>query len=53
MPSIYDRIYAHSPVWIQNIGISAYGFIWRHRRFGHPFAKYVDDFVARERFTYA
>lgn len=53
MPSIYDRIYAKSPVWMQNIGISAYGLIWQRRRFGPPFPQYVANFVARERFTLA
>lgn len=48
MPSIYDRIYAKSPVWIQNIGISAYGLIWRHRRFGGNFSQHVSQFSKRE-----
>ncbi len=52
MPSIYDRIYAKSPVWIQNLGISAYGLIWQRRRFGPPFPQYVADFVTRENFTF-
>lgn len=51
MPSVFDRIYAKSPVWIQNIGISAYGFIWKQRRYGGEFTSYVNGFVERETFT--
>lgn len=51
MPSIFDRIYSKSPVWIQNIGISAYGFLWRRRRYGGKFASYVNGFVEREYYS--
>jgi phenylacetate-CoA ligase len=51
MPSIYDRIYAQSPVWLQNLGVSAYGWLWRNRRFGGNFRRYVAEFSARERFS--
>lgn len=51
MPSVFDRIYAKSPVWIQNLGISAYGFVWKQRRFGGEFNSYVNGFIERETFT--
>jgi len=51
MPSIYDRIYANAPVWLQNIGVSAYGIVWRQRRYGGRFREYVNQFVSREAFS--
>jgi phenylacetate-CoA ligase len=51
MAGILDKIYAVSPLWLQNIGVSLYGYAWRHRRFGGNFTKYVADFVAREHFS--
>jgi phenylacetate-CoA ligase len=51
MPSIYDRIYAKSPVWVQNLGMSVYGVIWRQRRYGGDFTQLVDEFQWREGWT--
>lgn len=51
MPSAFDRIYAHSPVWLQNIGVSLYGLAWRYRRFGGDFLKYVAAFAGREGYS--
>lgn len=53
MPSLFDKIYAKSPVWLQNVGISAYGFIWKQRRFGGKFKQYVVDFKGREKLSAA
>jgi len=52
MSGILDKIYANSPLWLQNLGMSLYGLIWRNRRFGGNFPKYVKDFGAREEFTF-
>ncbi len=51
MPSVYDRIYGKSPIWLQNVGISAYGLVWRHRRYGGRFTEYVDQFMKREAYS--
>lgn len=51
MPSIFDRIYSKSPVWLQNVGISAYGLMWKHRRYGGNYARYVNEFIEREHFS--
>ena len=53
MPGVLDRIYARSPVWLQNIGVSLYGLVWRHRRFGGDFPKYVSAFAEREGYSLA
>lgn len=51
MPSLFDRLYLRAPVLIQNVGISAYGLVWRQRRYGGKFLHYVDEFIARDRFS--
>lgn len=48
MASFLDKAYASSPVWLQNLGISLYGFTWKQRRFGGNFQKYVSEFKERE-----
>lgn len=53
MPSINDQIYAHSPVWLQNLGMSLYGYQWRNRRYGGAFDQYVKDFKSREAYSLA
>ena len=45
------NIYPVLPVWIQNIGISAYGLYWYHRRFGGIFQEELKKFKDRENFT--
>lgn len=51
MASFLERIYAVSPRWVQTLGLNAYGYVWRQRRFGGDFLKEADRFVAREAFT--
>jgi phenylacetate-CoA ligase len=46
-----EKIYTRSPLWIQNIGIAAFGVMWKHRRFGGKFKEFVDEFSEHERFT--
>jgi phenylacetate-CoA ligase len=51
--SFRDTIYRHSPVWVQDAGISLYGLRWRRRRFGGAFEPALAGFIARERYTLA
>ena len=51
MSSLTDTIYRHCPVWLQNAGISAFGYAWRRRRFGGRFRALVNEFCARDRLT--
>jgi phenylacetate-CoA ligase len=51
MPSVYDKLYAKLPVWSQNLGVSAYGLVWQHRRFGGHFHRYLQGFKERERYS--
>jgi len=43
-----DRVYAASPVWVQQVGINVYGWYRRRRRLGPVFEKVWRDYVARE-----
>lgn len=51
MATIMDKIYNRSPLWLQNIGIAAFGVVWKHRRLGGRFKEFVDEFSERERFA--
>ncbi len=53
MASRLDSIYRASPVWVQNLGITLFGLMWRRRRFGPAFRAAVPEFAARERFSAA
>jgi phenylacetate-CoA ligase len=44
-----QRGYPHLPVWLQNAGISAYGYVYKWERFGAAFAPTLAEFVARDR----
>lgn len=44
-------LYTKSPVIIQNILISLYGYYWKHRRFGGCFKQELKAFVDRENYS--
>jgi phenylacetate-CoA ligase len=35
--SLFNKIYNHSPLALQNLMVSAYGYAWKKRRFGGIF----------------
>lgn len=51
MASKIEKLYSFLPVWLQNIGISAYGYKWQKRRFGGVFEEELKGFKARDRYT--
>jgi phenylacetate-CoA ligase len=51
MPSTLDKIYSHSPTWLQQLGVNLYGIIWRNRRYGGVFEDAVCAYMARESLT--
>lgn len=51
MPSLLQRAYTASPVWLQQVGVSAYGVIWKQRRFGGCFQREVEEFQLREQLS--
>lgn len=51
MSSLTDKIYPFVPVWLQNIGISMYGYKWQKRRFGGVFEEEYKGFKDREFYT--
>ena len=48
-----EKIYNNSPIFLQNILISTYGYYWRNRRYGGAFTKEVQKFKNRESFSKA
>jgi len=51
MQSKIKKIYAQSPVALQNAIISTYGYYWKNRRLGDIFKKQLEEFRQRELFT--
>jgi len=49
--SLVKDIYNRSPVFFQNVMVSAYGYQWHKRRFGGIFADEYRRFKERENFT--
>lgn len=48
---LQEKIYSNSPVFIQNLLVSAYGYKWMKRRFGGIFTKEYEQAKRREYFT--
>ena len=46
-----ETIYSHSPVALQNVMVSAYGYAWKQRRMGGLFAQEYVKAKERENFT--
>ena len=50
--SFYTKVYNHSPVFMQNMLVSLYGYYWYKRRFGGVFQEQLQAFKERESFTW-
>lgn len=46
-----DTIYAHSPVWAQQIAVAVYGWKWYRRRYSHHFYRFVEELESRDRWS--
>jgi phenylacetate-CoA ligase len=51
MVHLFKGIYPYVPVWAQNLGISLYGYSYRHERLGGRFSQHVKGFEERERWS--
>jgi phenylacetate-CoA ligase len=49
--TILERVYPRLGVRSQNAAISAYGYLYRHRRLGGEFHRLVSEFEARDRWS--
>lgn len=49
--SLSEKIYQHSPVALQNVLISAFGYQWKKRRFGGIFRQEYEQAKNRENYT--
>lgn len=45
---LVDAAYAHSPSWVQKVGVNAYGRYWRWARFGGSYGMHCALFRQRE-----
>jgi len=43
-----DRVYKSSPLWLQTLGINAFGYFWARRRLGPVFESTWREYAARE-----
>ena len=46
-----ERFYPYLPVWAQNLGISLYGYAYRHERMGGRYQEHVRGFRERESYS--
>ncbi|WP_139958070.1 phenylacetate--CoA ligase family protein [Flavicella sediminum] len=46
-----NKLFYNSPIWIQNVCISCYGYYRKNRRFGGVFSEYVAVFLQNEKKT--
>ena len=48
---LLNKIYPKLPVAFQNLAISAFGYLWKERRFGGIFPKALISFKERENYN--
>jgi phenylacetate-CoA ligase len=53
LTNLATKTYAKSPIWLQNLAISAYGYTWHRRRYGGVFERELRAFKDREQYTAA
>ncbi len=49
--SKFDKIYGKSPIWLQNMLVSVYGFYWRWLRFTGSYQSHLQGYITREFFS--
>jgi phenylacetate-CoA ligase len=51
MSGIAEEVYGRLPTALQHVGVSAYGYMWRHQRLRGRFTAYRRLFAAHEHYT--
>ena len=51
MTDIQHGIYNRLPVWGQNVAVSAYGLVIKHRRYGGEFQRYFRELMDSQWFS--
>lgn len=51
MPDLTQKIYNRLPIWGQNVGVSAYGLVIRHRRYGGEFKHHFHELMDSQWFS--
>src|SRR5688500_10884489 len=49
MRTLFKRVYPYFPVPVQNLGISAFGYVYKRERFGAEFESTLAGFLERDR----
>ena len=49
MRTLFKRVYPYFPVPVQNLGISAFGYVYKRERFGQEFEPTLAGFLERDR----
>ncbi|MBI5308206.1 MAG: phenylacetate--CoA ligase family protein [Planctomycetes bacterium] len=51
MSSLSERIYFASPIWLQQLAVSSYGWLWYRRRMSRHFYRLVAEYQSRDNWT--
>lgn len=51
MKKLTDDLYRTSPVWLQKLGINAFGWYWARRRLGPDFERFSREYEERESYS--
>jgi phenylacetate-CoA ligase len=51
MSKLTDRVYLASPLWVQKLGIHAFGWYWKRRRLGPAFQRFSREYEERENWS--
>lgn len=51
MAYFLEKLYPYVPFWAQNLGITLYGYGYRHERMGGRFREHVRDFAERDTYS--
>src|SRR2546423_15108569 len=52
MAGIAEEVYARMPTAVQHVGVSAYGYMWRHQRLRGRFHAYRRLYAAHEHYSH-
>jgi phenylacetate-coenzyme A ligase PaaK-like adenylate-forming protein len=52
MPGIAEEVYGRMPTAVQHVGVSAYGYMWRHQRLRGRFHAYRRLYAAHEHYSH-
>ncbi|MBO0797864.1 MAG: hypothetical protein J2P31_03500, partial [Blastocatellia bacterium] len=51
MQNLIEYFYSYSPIWMQQVMVSTYGWWWFRRRFSDQFLRLVEEYRSRDSWT--